>query len=151
MNREEIVEKAIKARSTVSCSILTDDCIGCGDAKTCTGTKEGFFQVSNALAYHLLPILSGNALKLYIYFSARAGGNSKNGNYGKCWPGNEQISIDTGINQKHIWKYIAELESLNLINVFYRNKTKERKHRFVYVTWYAKKKEIEDLQKPDLL
>jgi len=147
MNREEIVERAVKALSDVSCSILTDDCANCSKVKTCAGAKEGFFQVSNALAYQLLPILSGNALKLYIYVNARVGGDPKNGNYGKCWPGNEQISIDTGINQNHIWQYITELESLNLIRVFYKNETGKRKQRFIYVTWHTKKKKVEDLRR----
>ena len=147
LSREEIIEKASLSLEGITCNVLTGECLACEEVETCKEATGNFTKISNALPYHLLPILSGNAFKLYLYFSGRSGGNPKDGNYGKCWPGNETIMSDTGVHKKNIWMYLAELEGLNLINVFYTNEGGKNKKRFIYVTWFNKVRNIESRRK----
>lgn len=138
--------KAKKDLENVECNVLTNNCQKCDEVKTCKKMKGGFTMVSNALSFNLLPIMSGNAVKLYLYFSAMAGGNPKDGNYGKCWPSNAKIEEDTGINHRNTWAYLAELEAMNLIKMFYKRDGTKIKQRFVYVTYFANIQAIKKLR-----
>jgi len=146
VKKKEIIAKAEQDLRTIKCNVLTGDCLNCLKLKDCKEANENFVQLSSALPYHLLKVLSHPALKLYIYFSARSGGNPKNGNYGKCWPSNTKIHEDTGINKKHIWKYILELETLNLIKTYQEKEGSKTKVRFNYVQWFSKIAKIRKLK-----
>jgi len=144
--KKKIITKAERDLKSIKCNVLTGDCLNCRKLKDCKEANGNFVQLSNALPYHLLKVLSHPALKLYIYFSARSGGNPKNGNYGKCWPSNAKIHEDTGINKNHVWKYILELEILNLIKTHPEKKGVKTNVRFNYVQWFSKITKIRKLK-----
>jgi len=144
------ISKKVKTKlKAIPCNILTGDCLKCEKVKTCKKANGDFTQISNAMPFHLLPLLTGNAMKLYLYFCARAGGNPKDGNFGKCWPGNALIEEETGVNRSHIWEYITELKALNLIHVYYKQEGQTNKKRFIYVTWHNKIRAIRKLKTRD--
>lgn len=73
--------------------------------------KKGFFPVFNDFKHTYLAKISGGALKAYIYLGLHA-----NNKTGECWHSNETISEFFGVDLRTVKKWMAELESLELIS-----------------------------------
>ena len=147
---EDYFNDARNSLENIKCNVLTGDCVNCNKLKECKEANGNFTQVSNALSYHLIKEMGHNALKLYLYLAARAGGNPKSGNFGKVWVSNPKISEDIGIGEAHINNHIAELKGYNLIKTYYEDKGKKqkkfKKQRFIYITYFAKLRDIQKVK-----
>ena len=147
-NKKTIQDKVKDQLKDVECNILISDCLNCKDLKTCKKVDGDFVKIDNALPYFLLRVLSGNAVKLYIYLCARCGGDpKKKDTFGKCWPSNSKIQEDVGISANHVHESLIELETLHLIRVHQdrvieKGKRPKIKNRFIYVSYFKKLESI---------
>lgn len=143
-NKKTIQEKVQEKLKGTECNILISDCLNCKDLKTCPKTNGDFVKIDNALPYFLLRVLSGNAVKLYLYLCARCGGDpKKKETFGKCWPSNAKIQEDVGMSEDHVYESLLELKEWNLIRVhpdrvIEKGKRPKIKNRFIYVTIFRK-------------
>ena len=147
-NKKTIQEKVQEKIKNVECNVLISDCLNCKDLKTCPKTNGDFVKIDNSFPYFLLRVLSGNAVKLYLYLCARCGGDpKKKETFGKCWPSNAKIQEDVGISANHIHESLQELETLHLIRVHQdrvieKGKRPKIKNRFIYVSYFKKLESI---------
>lgn len=72
--------------------------------------KIGFFPIFNPFKEKHLSEISGGALKAYVYLGLHA-----NNSTGECWHSVETMSEFFQVDTRTMKKWIAELESRNLI------------------------------------
>jgi hypothetical protein len=95
---------------------LIENCTECEELPSCHKKNlKPYSAIPIWIQDQLFPIMSGAAIRVFIYLVRITEGQRLSRNFGTCWPSNTTISEKTGVSKTNINKQMKELEKLGLI------------------------------------
>lgn len=94
---------------------IEEKCENCHQLQWCIDSLMWDTRFPHWLIKTYLKVLSGSALKVFVFLARKANFDPRSNHFGRCWALRKEIAEAAGVSESNLSRQLCELEDLGLI------------------------------------